>query len=101
MRRVYAIWFIKQVVPVMVLMPILAVIALWETAEEFFVAKIVENFVVALNQSGFLGVLGFVMSAVKSAPILPILIIGFSTGFFLVLAFRLMRNFKQLTLVRI
>ena len=56
MRRVYAIWFIKNVAPVLFLeLPILLLIALHETAREFFVAKIFENTAVAFSQGGAFG----------------------------------------------
>ncbi len=101
MRRVYAIWFVKRVAPVLLLeIPVLLIIALHETAREFFVAKIVENFLIALNHSGITGVLGFMVSAVQNAPFVPMLIILFSLGLCAVLAYRTARNLSAFKLVR-
>ncbi len=101
MRRVYAIWFMKRVAPVLLLeIPVLFVIVLHETAREFFVAKIIENFLVVLNHSGVAGVLGFTVSAVQNAPFVPILIILFSLGLCAVLTYRMARNLSVFKLVR-
>ena len=98
MKRVYGIWFLRQLGPTLVLMPVLAIITLWQTASEFFVAKIVENFIISLHSGN---IFPFIASAFANAPVMPLLVIGFSTGLFLILAYRLVRNFIQLTLVRI
>ena len=98
MRRVYGIWFLRQLGPTLVLMPVLAVIALWQTASKFFVAKIVENFIISLHSGN---IFAFIGSALYNAPLLPTAIIGFSGGLFLILAYKAIRNFTQLTLVRI
>lgn len=102
MRRVYAIWFVKRVTPVLFLeMPIFIVIALRETAREFFVARILENFLLSFHSGGILSGINFIKEAFFATNGLPLAVIGFSFGFFLVLAFRVFRNFRQLTLVRI
>ncbi len=102
MRRVYAIWFLRRTAPIFVLMPFLAIISLWETAKEFFVAKIIDNFIVAFHSpEGILAIFRFIGSAFANAPVMPLLVIGFSTGLFLILGYKLARNFMQMTLVRV
>ncbi len=102
MRRVYAVWFMRKMAPVAVGMPLSSGFALWFTAKEFFVAKIIENLISSFHsQSGFFGVLNYVGSALSSAPLLPLAAIGFSAGLFLALAYKLVRNFSQVSLVRI
>ena len=101
MRRVYGIWFLRQIVPVVLATPLSLAAALWLTAKEFFVVKIIENFTVSLHSAGAYGVLRFIGSALYNAPILPLIIIGFFSGLFLILTYRLIRNFRELTLVRI
>ncbi len=102
MRRVYGIWFLRQIAPAVLIMPISLTAALWFTAKEFFVVKIIENFTISLHSSaGIYGVFNYIGSALYSAPILPLIIIGFFAGLCLFLTYRLLRNFKELTLVRI
>ncbi len=99
MRRVYAIWFLRQMAPILVVMPLSLGIALWLTAKEFFVAKIVENFILTFHSGN---IFAFVSSAFyNSAHLLPLAVIGFLSVLFLVLGYRLLRNFTQMTLVRI
>lgn len=98
MRRIYAIWFLKQAAPVLMAMPLSLALTLWLTAREFFVAKIIENFIISLHSGS---IFAFVGSALYNAPLLPVAIIGFSGGLFLILAYKAARNFSQLTLVRI
>lgn len=98
MRRVYGIWFLRQAGPMLLAMPLSLGFALWLTAKEFFVAKIVENFTLSL-QSG--NVFSYIGSALYNAPLLPVAIIGLSSALFLILGYRLVRNFTQLSLVKI
>ncbi len=103
MRRIYAIWFMRKAGPVLFLeMPILMIILLRESAREFFWGKIIDNFSSALSSpNGVMAAPNFVGSALSSAPVLSLIIIGFSAGLLAVSAYKLMRNFKQITLVRI
>ncbi len=101
MRRVYGIWFLRQISPVAVGMPFSAGVALWFTSKEFFVARIIDNFTTSVHSGSFTSVFNFVISALGNAPLLPTAIIGFSIGLFLILGYKLTRNFKQLVLVRI
>lgn len=99
MRRVYAIWFVKKIAPLLFLVPFLTLIGLRETAREFFVAQIIENFSRAF-QVGFRATIDLTTASLVNAPVLPILIILFSLGLAGLLAYRLIRNFKEAQLVR-
>jgi hypothetical protein len=101
MRWVYAIWFFKKTAPaVFIYMPLFLVIALRETAREFFVAKIVENFSAAVS-SGFLATANYVYSAFISAPVIPVSIILFSASFFIYAAVRTARGIKQVDWIKV
>ena len=86
-------------------MPLLLIISLREAARDFFWAKIIENFILSFRSpQGIFGAVNFVGSAIAHAAtnaFLPLAIIGFSAGLFLILGYRLIRNFKELILVRI
>jgi len=100
MKRVYAIWFFKRVAPALfVYLPFLLFVALRETASEFFVARIVDNFLLAVN-AGFVATARFALSALSNTPVLPTLIILVSLGVFAVLLRKLARNFKQVHLAK-
>jgi hypothetical protein len=99
MRRVYAIWFLRRTAPVLAAMPFSLAVALWLTAKEFFVAKIVENFTISLHSGN---VFDFIGSAFyNTSHLSSVAIVGFLSILFLVLGYKLFRNFTQLTLVRI
>jgi hypothetical protein len=101
MKRVYAIWFFKKIAPAAFLyMPFLLFVAFRETASEFFVVKIIDNFLLAVHNSGFWGATKFVLSAMLNTPVLPTLIILASLGMFVFILRRLMRNFRQLRLAK-
>ncbi len=104
MRRVYSIWFLKQVAPILILeMPVLLAVGLWEIARAFFVAKIVENFITSVHSGSVVTVVNFVGSALYRIGdhLVPITIAGISVGLFIILAYKVIRNFTQLALVRI
>jgi hypothetical protein len=101
MRRVYAVWFLRKAGPVLAGAFLSLGFALWLTAKEFFVAKIIENFTASIHSGNISSVFSFIGSALYNAPFLPMAIIGFSLGLSLILAYRLIRNFFQLTIVRI
>ena len=104
MRRVYGIWFLRQVGPVLVLeMPVLLVVGLWEIAKTYFVARIVDNFIIAVHSGSIVKITDFVGSALYSASAhtIPFAIAAVSTGLFMILAYKVIRNFTQLSLVRI
>ena len=101
MKRVYTIWFVRKVAPAMFLyLPFLLIIALRETANEFFVARIVDNMINAINGSGFTGLVGFSSSAIANIPVLPVMVIVGSTGLFVYLLKKLTGNFKEIKLVK-
>ncbi|MDD5032868.1 MAG: hypothetical protein PHC85_02015 [Candidatus Pacebacteria bacterium] len=102
MRRVYAIWFFRKVAPAVFLyMPFLAAVAFRETAREFFVARIVDNFLQATHVSGFFGAINFVFAAIENTPVLPTLVIAVSLGFFVLLLRKLAYSIKDLSLERV
>lgn len=101
MRRVYAIWFLRQVAPAVVVAPLSLVAALWLTAKEFFVIKILENFTVSLHSGGAYGVLKFTTVAFLNTHHKAMVVIGLLSGIGLFLAYRLIRNLAQINLVRI
>jgi len=101
MRRVYAIWFVRKVAPAaFVYMPFLAIVVLWETAREFFVARIIDNFLVALHGNGFMGVVNFSFSALVHTPVLPTLVILASMAAFFVFLRKSLRSLRQTGLIR-
>jgi len=104
MRRVYGIWFLKQVGPILLLeMPVLLAVGLWEIARAFFVARIVENFIISIRSGSVANIVNFVGSALYSASehFVPVAVAGVAIGLFMILAYKLIRNFTQLALVRI
>jgi len=102
MKRVYAIWFAKKVAPAVFLyMPFLIFVALRETANEFFVARIVDNFLLVIHSSGFVGVVNLTRSAIVNTSVLSALIILASLGVFVFLLRRLSKNFKQIRLAKV
>jgi len=102
MKRVYIIWFFRKIAPAVFLyMPFLAFVALRETAREFFVIKIIENFLRAVHESGLNGALNFVFSAFNETPVLPTVVIIASLALFVFILRKLFRNFKGIRLVSI
>ena len=104
MRKVYGIWFLRQVGPILLLeMPVLLAVGLWEIARAFFVAKIVENFITSVHSGSVVTIVNFVGSAVyqTSDHLVPVAIAGVAVGLFMFLAYKVIRNFTQLALVRI
>ncbi len=100
MKRVYAIWFVKKIAPaIFIYTPFLGFIALRETANEFFITKIVENFVLALN-SGFAATMSYMASAVANIPAMPSLIILLSTGALVFVLKGLFISLKRMSLVK-
>lgn len=101
MKRVYAIWFFKKIVPAVFLyLPFLLFVAVRETANEFFVVRIIDNFLLTLNHSGFFGVLNYLASAIANTPVLPSLIILVSLGVFALVLRRLTKSVKGVNLVK-
>jgi hypothetical protein len=103
MRRVYGLWFLRQMAPASVGMPALLAVAFWQISGAFFVSKIVENFMNSLYSGNISVIINFVSSALYGATehFLSVLIAGFSIGLVLFLGYKLFRNFTRLTLVRI
>ena len=101
MRRVYGIWFLRQITPTLLVMPIFLTAALWLAAKEFFVVKIIENFTVSLHSADIFASPRFVATALLNTHHKALAIIGILTGISLFLAYRLVRNFTQVNLVKI
>ncbi len=103
MRRVYGLWFLRQLAPTLVGMPVLLTVAFWQIAGTFFVAKIVENFIISLHSGNISVIISFVGSALYNVSnhFLPVSIAAFSIGLVMILGYKLVRNFTRLTLVRI
>jgi len=103
MRRVYGIWFLRQIGPILLLeMPVLLAVGLWEIARTFFVARIFEDFIISVHSGSILTIANFIGSALYSSThLLPLAVIGFLSVLSLILGYRLLRNFMQMTLVRI
>ena len=101
MKRVYGIWFARRVAPAVFLyMPFLLIVALRETANEFFVARIVDNMINAVHGSGFSGLVNFTSSAATNIPVIPMMIILGSVGLFAYILWKLARDFRQTGLVK-
>ncbi len=101
MKRVYAIWFFKKIAPALFLYaPFLIFVALREAAREFFVLKILDNFLLVIHNSGFYGGARFVLSAIENVPVLPALIILSSLGLCGWLLIRLVKNFSRLRITK-
>jgi len=102
MRRVYAIWFVKRVAPaVFIYMPFLLFVALKETAGEFFVSKILDNFLIVVHNHGLTGVFKFIISAFGNAPALPLFIILVSAGIFVYILRKTVGYIRNLAVARI
>jgi putative Mn2+ efflux pump MntP len=103
MRRVYGLWFLRQMAPALVGMPALSAVAFWHIGRTFFVAKIFENFTNSLYSGNILTITNFVGSALYhcSEHFLALAIAGFSAGLVIILGYKLIRNFTRFTLVRI
>lgn len=99
MRRVYGVWTLKQVAPAVVILPSSSGFAMWLTAKNFFVARVVENFITSSHNGGLFSASNFLASAFWHAPLM-ILSIGFLGGLALYFAYKLARNFNQASLVR-
>lgn len=102
LRRVYGFWFLRQMAPVLVGMPVLSAFAFWEIARTFFVAKIVENSIISFHSGNISVIISFVGSALYNVSnhFLPVSIAAFSIGLVMILGYKLVRNLTRLILVR-
>ncbi len=96
MRRVYAIWFVRRIAPPVVSMAFFAYLALRETAQGFFVAQIVSNFL--MIASNVWSIPGFVGAAVMHARPETLFVIAFSILAVFVLAIKLLQNIRMITM---
>ncbi|MGB9598681.1 MAG: hypothetical protein ACPLZH_02450 [Minisyncoccales bacterium] len=98
MRRVYLVWFLRQILPTIAGMVLSLGLALWLVAKEFFVAKIIENFIIALHAGN---VFSYLFSAVYHAPFFPLVFIVLLLAIFIIASWRLLRNIFPLSLVKV
>ena len=93
MRRVYGIWFVKRVIPTAGGSAIFMGIALKETAQRFFVAKIVANFMEVAGSNTW-AIPNFIASALnKLEPSVLVLTAGTGLVSF-ALAVKLLRSIR-------
>lgn len=97
MRRVYTIWFVRRVAPVVSCTGFFAFVALRETAEKFFVAQIVSNFF-AVTASNIWAAPGFLGAAVRHAESGTLFIIAFSILATFMMSVKLLRNIRTVAL---
>lgn len=101
MKRVQIIWFSKKIAPALFLYtPFLLFVAIREVAREFFVLRILDNFLYTMHAGGFSGMSRFVFSAILNIPVFPTLIILSCVGLSGWIILRLAKNFKQLRLAK-
>lgn len=98
MRRVYAIWFVRRIAPPAISLGFFGYLAFHETAQSFFVAKIVSNFL--MIASNVWAIPGFVGSAVTHAEPQVLFIIAFSILATFVLAVKLLQNIRMIVMRR-
>jgi hypothetical protein len=103
MRRIYAIWFLRQGAPGIVGAPAMLAVSFWQISGTFFVSKIVENFIGRLHSGSFFVVINFLISAMSRVRehALCVSIAGLAIGVTIFFTYRFARNFFQITLVRI
>lgn len=97
MRRIYAIWFFRRVMPVAVIFPFFILIAAREVSHEFFVARIFDNFTQAVTgaPSAPLALLGFAEEGLRSAGMIALLVIGVSLALCVFACFNIVRNMRE------
>lgn len=95
MRRVYVAWFLRNTAPLFFLLPLLGFVAFKEIAREFFVSRIIENFLATILYGQSLFSAGrFFASAFSAAGAASLVIIGASGGLFLFFFFVAAKNLK-------
>lgn len=100
MRRVYGVWFLRKVAPVTFLyLPFLIIVALRETAKEFFIARIINNFLTAVH-SGGASTVNYLFSALANMPVVSCLVILVSLMGFAALSYRLVQSVRTVRLVK-
>ena len=95
MRRIYAIWFVRRASPMLLGVGAAGYLALRETARQFFVAKIVSNFM-AVASSSVWSVPSFIASALNHAQPTVLILISAAglTSFYL--AIKLLRSIRSI-----
>jgi len=95
MRRVYGIWFVRRVLPPASALGFFAFLALRETAEKFFVAQVVSNFL-AVTASNIWAAPQFLGVAVRNAEPTTLFIISFSILATFVVSVQLLRSIRMI-----
>ncbi len=95
MRRIYAIWFVRRALPLALGSGVLMYIALAETARNFFVARIISNFVTVYN-SDLWAIPRFIASALNSAEPITLFLISISGLLSFAFAVKLLRSIRAL-----
>lgn len=94
MRRIYAIWFVRRVLPLGASTGFFAYLALRETAQQFFVAKVVSNFLAVSVHMW--SIPGFIGAAVRNAEPQTLFVIAFSIAATFVLSVKLLRSIRTI-----
>src|SRR3989338_9309257 len=92
MRRVYGIWFVRRVVPTVATFSFFTYIVMTETAEKFFVAKVLSNFFAVASHVW--SIPGFVGAAVLHADPSTLFVISFSILAGFIMGVRLLRDIR-------
>ena len=95
MRRVYAIWVVRRVVPLGATTGFFAYLAFQQTATNFFVAKIVSNFF-AVTTHNMWSAPGFIAVAMGHADPGVLFVISFSILASFVMAVKLLRSIRYI-----
>ena len=95
MRRIYAIWFIRQALPVLAGSAVSLYIALKITADRFFIAEIVKNFENVVN-SNILGLPRYIASALNSAEPSALILMSLAGLIGFGLAIKLLRSVRAI-----
>lgn len=99
MRRVYGIWFVRQIAPALFLqIPLFVFITLREISREFFVAEIMHNTTLAMrNDTSTAGTLWLLFSnGLRDAATVPLLIITASAIVVTLLTFKVLSNLRAI-----
>jgi hypothetical protein len=95
MRRVYAVWIVRRILPQLAIMSTVLFVGIRVTADRFFVAKIVENFT-AIANSNIFALPRFMASALNSAEPAALVVLSISGVASFFLAIRLLRSIRTL-----
>jgi len=95
MRRVYAVWFVRKIVPRLAMVSLFGFVAYRVTADSFFVAKVVSNFL-AVASSSIWSIPRFIASALNSAEPAALVMISITGMISFYLVIQLLRSIRTL-----